>query len=99
MLKAYDIMKKITNLQKDLKEHQEKCHHKKAVFYYGKNSGHLSEVDDFYWASIFCPTCLRIFTIFSDKDPVQFKQLTKQYKMISKDEWLEEKDKILSKIF
>ncbi len=63
---AQIYVEQITPLADELKNHQKKCKHRKAVKEYGADSGNWCPQDDCYWANIFCPTCLKEWTVESD---------------------------------
>ena len=73
-LKAHRILRRIRQIEEDeikplrreLEAHQQKCKHKKAVQEYKANTGNWDRSQDSYWTNIYCPTCLKEWTVDSD---------------------------------
>jgi hypothetical protein len=58
-LKAHRLKREIDTLYNELRKHQNKCKHKKAVKKHGSNTGNYDPSADCYWTDFYCPTCLK----------------------------------------
>lgn len=61
-LKAHRIMREIKELNEELRNHQDKCKHKKANKKHGSNTGNYDS-KDCYWTDFDCPTCLKRWSV------------------------------------
>jgi hypothetical protein len=60
------LLVKIENYQMELKEIQNNlCDHKEATFTYHSNTGNWCPSDNTYWIHVTCPTCRRIWNVYS----------------------------------
>ena len=58
-LKAHRIQRELDELYVELKNHQDKCKHKRATCTHGANTGNYDPHSDKYWTTWDCPTCLK----------------------------------------
>jgi len=65
-LKAVRLEREISDLYKELQDHQAKCKHLKKTSEHGANTGHYCEMDDMYWVDHKCLTCLKRWTVYDD---------------------------------
>ena len=63
-LKAHKILQQIIDLQNELTLHQSKCKHKNATRTPGGSTGNYDPMEDRYWVSFNCPTCLKRWTVY-----------------------------------
>lgn len=63
---AHRLQKEIDELQRQLRNHQDKkCRHIKATGVYKSNTGNYDPSADCYWLSLYCPTCLKRWSVDS----------------------------------
>jgi len=78
-LKAHRLTREIADLQKELRDHQEKCKHSRGTYKYDANTGNWCEGDDKYWISCHCSVCGKRWRAYSHDDGDEYRQIPKNF--------------------
>lgn len=79
----------IEPLYKELEQYQSKCKHKRLIAEFHSNTGNWDSSFDSHWIDLYCPTCMKSWTVDNSNDEYQWYSIN-SIKVASIEKWKNE---------